>query len=229
MEIDWSVGRILQTLDEYGLEKNTLVIFVSDNGPWLNFGNHAGSALPLREGKGSMWDGGARVPCIMRWPDRIKENTICNNMAATIDLLPTIAAITGAELPQKKIDGINILSLLEGDSKSNPRDHYFFYYGRELQCVRQGKWKLHFPHEYRSYEGLEPGKDGFPGPTKRRQTGLELYNLEIDIGEKNNVADKHPEIVKRLQELADYARKNLGDKLTGHVGEQVRPPGKIGT
>ena len=166
MEIDWSVGEILRTLEKFGLDQNTLVIFASDNGPWLNFGNHGGSALPLREGKGTMWEGGARVPCIMRWPGRISEGRECNAIAATIDLLPTIAAITGMPLPQKPIDGLNILPLLEGEEGVGPRDHYFYYYVEELRAVRMGKWKLHFPHTHISYKGVEPGNDGQPAGEK---------------------------------------------------------------
>ena len=228
MEIDWSVGEILRALKKNGLEENTLVVFTSDNGPWLNFGNHAGSAAPLREGKGTMWEGGARVPCIMRWPGTIGPGRVCTQMAATIDLLPTLAAIAQAPLPEKKIDGVNILGLLRGEPGANPREHYFFYYRAELQAVRQGKWKLHFPHGYLSYEGVEPGKDGWPGPRIGRQTGLELYDLENDIGEKRNVAGRYPEVVERLQRLGKKARAELGDSLTNQKGAGVRPPGTLG-
>ncbi len=119
MEIDWSVGRIMQTLKKHGLDNNTLVIFASDNGPWRNYGNHAGSVGPLREGKGTMWDGGCRVPCIMRWPGKIKAGTVCTKMAATIDLLPTIAAIAGTPLPKRKIDGVDIRPLLTADTHNS--------------------------------------------------------------------------------------------------------------
>ena len=226
MEVDWSVGEILKTLRKNGLDDNTLVIYTSDNGPWLNFGNHAGCALPLREGKGTMWDGGARVPCIMRWPGRIPAGSECRKMAATIDILPTLAKIAGAPLPKNKIDGINILLLIEGSKKANPRKHYFFYYGRELQAVREDKWKLHFPHEYRSYEGVEPGMDGHPGPYGKGKTGLELYDLEKDISERDNVVKKYPKIVKRLQKLAEKARWELGDSLTDRKGHENRPSDK---
>ncbi|MCK4760373.1 MAG: arylsulfatase, partial [Candidatus Aminicenantes bacterium] len=151
---------------------------------------------------------------------------VCDKMASTMDLLPTFAAISGAALPKKKIDGVNILSLLEGQPDANPRDHLFYYYGRPLQCVRQGKWKLHFPHGHRSYEGVEPGKNGLPGPTARGETGLELYDLENDIGEKHNVADKHPEIVKRLQALGEIAREELGDGKD-RIGKGVRSCGRV--
>jgi len=227
MEIDWSVGEIVKTLEKYGLENNTLVIFASDNGPWLNFGNHAGCALPLREGKGTMWEGGPRVPCVMRWTGKIPAGTVCNKMAATIDLLPTIAAIAGAPLPEKKIDGVNILPLIKGDKNANPRDIYYFYYGGELRAVRQSKWKLYFPHEYRSYSGVEPGMNGYPGPYNKGKCGLELYDLKNDISETKDVAVRHPEIVKKLKVLAEKAREDLGDRLTNRNGKNVRPPGKL--
>ncbi|KPK78141.1 MAG: arylsulfatase [Phycisphaerae bacterium SM23_30] len=226
MEIDWSVGQILRSLERYKLAENTLVIFTSDNGPWLNFGNHAGSAFPLREGKGTMWEGGVRVPCLMRWPGHIPSGRVCDEMAATIDLLPTLAAIAGAPLPKNKIDGVSLLPLLEGREGANPRDHYFYYYGRELRCVRQGKWKLHFPHSHRSYAGVAPGRDGLPGPYAQGQTGLELYDLEDDISETKNVADKYPLVVEQLKILAEAARDDLGDTLTKRNGKNVRPPGR---
>lgn len=225
MEVDWSVSEILKTLEKHDLTENTLVIFTSDNGPWLNFGKHAGSAGPFREGKGTSFEGGVRVPCIMRWPVQIPQGTVCRRMAATMDVLPTLAAITGAALPQNKIDGMNILPLLRGKTDANPRDHLFYYYGKELQAVRQGRWKLHFPHGYRSYKGVEPGKGGLPGPYAQGETGLELYDLENDIGETQDVAGNYPDIVERLTVLGERARKELGDK--DKAGEEVRPPGRI--
>lgn len=225
MEVDWSVGEILETLAKHGLEKNTLVIFTSDNGPWLNFGKHAGSSGPFREGKGTSFEGGVRVPCIMRWPGHIPANTECDRIAATMDILPTLAAVTGAPLPANKIDGVNILPLLEATPGAEPRDHLYYYYGKQLQAVRQGRWKLHFPHGYRSYEGVEPGKGGLPGPYNHGETGLELYDLETDWGETQNVAAEHPDVVERLKALGDKARKELGDSELD--GEEVRPPGRI--
>jgi len=222
MEIDWSVGQILKSLRENGLDDNTLVIFASDNGPWLNYGNHAGSAFPLREGKMTMFDGGARVPCIMRWPGKIKPDTVCEKMASTIDLLPTIAGIAGAPLPEKKIDGVSILPLLKGKNE-NPRDVFYFYYGNALQAIRQGRWKLHFPYSYRSYKGVEPGKNGYPGSRIDRTTELELYDLKNDISERNNVIDQHGDVVRRLEKLAEKARRELGDSLTKRKGQEIRP------
>ena len=225
MEIDWSVGQILAALKKNGLEQNTLVIFASDNGPWMNYGNHAGQVGPLREAKGTMWEGGARVPCIMRWPGHIKPGTVCDKLAATIDVLPTIAAVADVPLPEKKIDGVNILPLLQGDKDANPRNEYYYYYGEGLEAVRQGQWKLHFPHTYRSYEGVEPGMDGWPGPYGEGKTGLALYNLDEDIRERNDVKDQHPEIVAQLKKLAKRARHELGDKLTKKEGVEVRQCG----
>ena len=227
MEIDWSVGEILRTLERLALVDDTLVIYASDNGPWLNFGNHAGSTGPLREGKGTAWEGGARVPCVMRFPGRISAARECDNIASTIDLLPTIAAVTGSPLAGNRIDGVDLSPLLDGMEGANPRDHFFFYYGGELQAVRAGRWKLHFPHRYRSYVGVTAGNDGQPGPYTTGETGLELYDLENDVGELVNVADKLPEVVKRLQALAQGGRAELGDKLTDTIGRGVREPGRI--
>ena len=127
MEIDWSIGQILQTLKELKLEKNTLVIFTSDNGPWINYGNHAGSTGGLREGKGTSFEGGQRVPCLMLWKGTIPEGFVCNKLVSGIDILPTLAAISGAALPEKRIDGVNILSLMKGDINANPRKSFYFY------------------------------------------------------------------------------------------------------
>ena len=225
MEIDWSVGEVMKALKDNSIDENTLIIFASDNGPWLNYGNHAGSANPLREGKGAMWEGGARVPCIMRWPHNIAAGVECHNIAASIDILPTLAAITNAPLPTKKIDGVNILSLLKGKEDVNPRDQYLYYYGGELRAVRQGDWKLYFPHEYRSYEGVKPGKDGHPGSYNTKKAGLELYNLENDISETKDLIKQYPEIVLRLKKIADKAREDLGDHLTAVKGKEVRSVG----
>ncbi len=225
MEIDWSVGEILKTLEKYGLEENTLIIFTSDNGPWLNFGNHAGSAGPFREGKGTAWEGGVRVPCVMRWPGRVPAGTICRSITTTMDLLPTIASIAEVPLPPRKIDGVDVRGLLSGESGTDPRDHLYYYYGRQLRGVRQGKWKFVFPHSYRSYEGVAPGMDGNNGPYARGETGLALYDLEKDPGEKDNLIDLYPDIVERLESLGEKARHELGD--TDREGSEIRACGRI--
>lgn len=228
MEIDWSVGQILQTLKESGISDNTLVIFTSDNGPWINFGNHAGSTAGLREGKGTSFEGGQRVPCVMLWPDQIKEGEVCNKIAVTIDILPTLATITGAPLPEKKIDGVNILPLLEGVKDANPRNELYYYYQRNaLEAVRKGEWKLVLPHKHRSYEGVMPGKDGFPGKYATMETGLALYDLRRDPGERYDVKEMYPEVVADLTKLAEKARKDLGDDLTNNPGKNRREPGKL--
>lgn len=228
MEIDWSVGEIIKALEENGIEKNTLVIFTTDNGPWLNFGNHAGSTGGLREGKGTSFEGGQRVPCIMKWPDRIPEGRVCNKMAATLDILPTLAEITGSTLPEHKIDGVSILSLLNGTEDANPRDHLYYYYQKNsLEAVRKDHWKLVFPHPSRSYEGIIPGNDGWPGEYNQIETELALYDLRRDPGEEYDVKEQYPEIVAALEELAEKARADLGDELTGATGNGRRDCGWI--
>lgn len=229
MEVDWSVGKVMKALKTNGCDKNTLVIFTSDNGPWLIFGNHAGSAGGLREGKATTWEGGQKEPSIFWWPGHIQAGTICNKLAANIDILPTLAAITHATLPQNKIDGVNILPLLEGENDANPRDHLFYYYHKNsLEAVRQGPWKLILPHNFMSYEDELPGIDGFPGKKHSDSTALALYDLRRDPGERYDVKSQHPDIVKKMQELVEEARKDLGDDLTGRSGENRRSPGKIG-
>lgn len=228
-EVDWSVGQILSTLKKNKLDQDTLVIFTSDNGPWLSYGEHAGSSGSLREGKGTAWEGGVRVPFIARWPGKIPAGRTNRTPAMTIDLLPTIAKLVKAELPQNKIDGLDIWPLLQGEAKAkNPHEAYFFYYNtNELQAVRSGKWKLVLPHTYRTLGTQPKAKDGIPVKYSNVKANLELYNLEADAGEKLNVADKHPEVVKRLELLAEQAREDLGDKLTNRSGKGVREPGRL--
>ncbi len=230
MEIDWSVGQILETLKTNGLAENTLVIFTSDNGPWLSYGTHAGSALPLREGKGTTLEGGVRVPCIMRWPGHIPAGTVQDTPAMTIDILPTIAELIGAELPEKEIDGKNIWPLITNETGAeNPHQAYFFYYkNNELHGVLTDQWKLYFPHEYRSLEGRTGRSDGMPIDYNNHiKMGLELYDLKNDLSETTNVADEHPEVVEKMQQMADAFRQKLGDKLTGAEGTEVREPGRV--
>ena len=227
MELDWSVGEIIKSLESNNILENTLVIFTSDNGPWLNFGNHAGSTGGLREGKGTSFEGGQRVPTVMMWKNMIPRGKIANQLSSTIDLFPTIASIVDAKLPSHKIDGINILEILEGKD-SKPRDHFFYYYGNNnLEAVRKDNWKLILPHTSRSYEGVLPKNDGHGGPYNRIETGLELYNLRRDPGEEYDVIKLYPEIVKELMDLAEIARKEMGDNLTGVKGSNVRKNGKL--
>lgn len=226
-EIDWSVGEIRKYLQQAGLDERTLVLFTSDNGPWLSYGNYAGSALPLREGKGTAWEGGVREPTIACWPGQIPAGSQSSQLAGTIDVLPTLAYLARAQLPTREIDGLNIWPLLAGDdTQQTPHQAYYYYWGRELHAVRSGPWKLHFPHDYRSLDGA-PGKDGQPGPYKTLRCGLELYNLDKDVGEQHNVADQNEEVVKRLQQLAEQARADLGDALTKTEGSGCRAAGKL--
>ena len=230
MEIDWSVGEVMKALEANGLTDNTLVIFTTDNGPWLNFGNHAGSTGGLREGKGCSWEGGQRVPCIMSWPAKIPKGMICNNIASTIDILPTLCNITGSALPVKKIDGVNISSLLEGNFDSNPRDvFYYFYRKNSLENVRKDQWKLVLPHTFRSYEGKLPGNDGWPGQYSAGKTDYELYDLRRDPGERYDVKEIYPEVVEELKKLADDMRQDLGDENYSMPGVNSRLPGSIET
>jgi len=229
MEIDWSVGQILKALKDNGLEENTLVIFTSDNGPWLNFGNHAGSAGGLRQGKGTSFEGGQREPCLMRWPGHIATGTICNKLASTIDILPTLAAITNSPLPEKKIDGVNILPLLLGDENANPRESFLYYYRKNsLEAVRKGNWKLVFAHPGRTYIGFKPGVDGVPGETNENfKFEEELYDLRRDQGERYDVKAYYPEVVADLKKLADKARIDLGDDIQNVNGQNRREPGRV--
>ena len=226
-EIDDTVGRILDTLERLGLEKNTLVIFTSDNGPWLSYGDHAGSAAPLREGKGTSFDGGVGVPFVARWPGRIPAGTVVGEPAMTIDLLPTLGLLAGAPLPQQPIDGKDIRRLLLGEpGATSPHEALYFYWGRHLQAVRSGKWKLHFPHEYRSLDG-PAGSGGLPSRYTQRSIDLALFDLEADRSETTDLAALFPDVVKRLQGLADEARAQLGDSATEQKGSGVREPGRV--
>jgi len=228
MEVDWSVGQILDALKRNKIDDNTLVIFTSDNGPWLSYGTHAGSAGPLREGKGTMWEGGCREPTLMRWPGKIPADTVCDTPAMTIDIFPTVAKLIGADLPEKPIDGKNIWPLITGkEGAESPHEAYYFYYGKGLKAVRSGKWKLVFPHQYRTMAGKPGGTGGIPAPYSQAKTPLALFNLEKDPGEQKNVLDEHPDVVKRLKKLADGIRQELGDSHEKVKGDGNRPPGRV--
>ena len=228
MEVDWSVGQIAGAVREHGLEKHTLIIFTSDNGPWLSYGDHAGSSGPLREGKGTMFEGGCRESTIMWWPGRVPAGTTCHEPAMTIDILPTVAHLIGAQLPDHKIDGRNIWPLMAGaPGAKSPHEALFFYWGNELQAVRMGRWKLHFPHDYRTLDGRSGGTNGIPVNYEQAKIGLALFDLENDIGETENVKDAHPEVVRRMEELADAMRRDLGDSARNMPGSGRRSVGKL--
>ncbi len=203
-EIDWCVGQILAALKKAGVDDNTLVVFTADNGPWLSKGANGGSALPLRDGKFTTYEGGVREPCIVRFPGRIPAGSVCSEIAATIDLLPTFAQLAGAKLPTDRvIDGKSIWSLMAGESGAkSPHDVYFY----RANAVREGKWKLHV--KARSTVKSQP-----VGPLPQ------LYDLSTDISETKNIADEHPDVVERLKKLiAEHQQE---------IAENKRPIGKL--
>jgi len=236
-EIDASVGAVLDALDRTGAAANTLVIFTSDNGPWLQFGNHGGSAGAFREGKGTVFEGGIREPCVARLPGVIPAGTVSDALLASIDILPTVAALTGEPLPVdrdghcqvagKRIDGHDrrgAFAATEPREVSDAVTHWYYYKTGELQAVRRGRWKLLLPHTASSMEAGTPGRDGRSGKSQPIKVGGELYDLEADVGERHDVAAGHREIVAELEKVAEAARSELGDALTGRKGAGVRPP-----
>lgn len=226
-EIDASVGAILDALDRLKLADDTLVIFTSDNGPWLSYGNHAGSAGYLREGKGTTFEGGTRVPFLARWPGRIPAGARCDELAGTIDVLPTVAVLAEAQAPDPaRLDGRDISKLLLGRrGAKSPHERWLHYWNGELQAARRGPWKLHFPHDYAAL--AEPGADGRPGRYETRRIGPALFDLARDPGESTDVAAEHPQIIAELEKLAEAARADLGDSLTQRPGTKLRPPGRV--
>jgi len=226
-EVDWSVGQVLETLDRCGVSDNTLVVFTSDNGPWLSYGEHAGSAGPLREGKGTMFEGGYRVPCIVRWPGQVPAGTRCDTFCTTMDLLPTMAALLGHALPaERPIDGHDIAPVLRGDADT-PYDAFACYYDGELRAVRDERWKLHLPHTYRTLGGKPGGRDGEPVNYQQVPMGQSLYDLDSDLGETTDVSAQHPDVVARLLAEAERFRAELGDRLTKRKGSGVRASGRL--
>ena len=229
MEVDWSVGEVLAALKRCGIDDRTWVIYTSDNGPWLIKGKDGGSAGPLREGKGTCWEGGTREPTLMRWPGVIPAGSTCDHMMMTIDLFPTIAKLIGAKLPDHKIDGLDVWPLIMNKpGAKNPHDGYVFYDGpNELQAVSSsdGRWKLQLPHTYTAVIG---GPDGKVKGERRKIEKAELYDLVNDIGETKNIAAANPQIVAQLEALAEKMRAELGDSLTGtKTGSGTRKPGRV--
>lgn len=211
-EIDWSTGQILAKLEQLGMDENTLVAFMSDNGGATR---HGASNAPLRGGKGTTWEGGHRVCFLARWPGRIPAGTATAEMAISVDLLPTFAALAGAEMPRDRvIDGKDIRPLLLSEERvPTPHLAYYYYFMTHLNAVRSGRWKLHVARMGGRYPDYEPN------PV------LELYDLESDIGEALDVASANPQVVERLKALAEVARSDLGDG--SRAGANVRPPGLV--
>ena len=212
-EIDWSTGELLRTLEQAGRASDTLVIFASDNGssPSPEFGSNG----PFRGGKGSTFEGGMRVPCVMRWPNRIPPAQVSDEMISALDILPTIAALTGARIPQDlTIDGADLVDTLQGQASFIPGSRIFLYYnGLNLQAVREGRWKLHLPRDPDMLVWWDSGP-------KELETPL-LYDLELDPGETVDVADQRPDIVAQLLTEAERARAELGSWET--PGAAQRP------
>lgn len=221
-ELDWSVGEIFRQLQESKVAENTLVIFTSDNGPWSVYGDHGGATGRLRGHKGTNWEGGVRVPCLMHWPGKIPAGLKISAPLMTIDLLPTFASLAGGNLSERRIDGKDALELITGETDQPVQESYAFYYGdNELQAIRSGDWKLVFPHKHRD-ELVSPGRGGKSGKYGASETGLALFDLRNDIEETTNLASRRPEVVTRLKGYAEHYRSQLGDGLTGSKGEGVR-------
>lgn len=246
-ELDWSMGEVLATLKRLGLDDNTLIIFTSDNGPFLSYGDWAGSAAPFRGGKLTTFEGGMRMPCLMRWPGHIPAGKACDELVTAMDLYPTFAKLIGAKVPDVKRDGHDIWPLMSGKpGAKSPHDALYYYAEQELHAVRSGKWKLHFPHPYIEVDG-PPGHGGKPAnfehmkPADHTKSGIEgvasrhgykmmqlelsLFDLETDPGETKNVAADHPDVVQRLSALGETMRADLGDSLTDRKATGAREPG----
>jgi len=246
-ELDWSAGEILAALDRLKLADNTIVIFFSDNGAWLSYGEHAGANTPLREGKLTAFEGGVRSPLLVRWPGKVPAGRVSDAPWMSIDWLPTLAELAGGKPPVLRIDGVSAKPLLLGEPGAKPpHEALFFYAGDELHAVRSGEWKLHFPHPYLTTAGA-PGRDGKPSnwgkgaPRSIKDSSMDaiasrhgqrverlelsLFNLTTDPGETKNLAVQQPEVVAQLTKLAVPMRADLGDSLTGVKGTGRRAAG----
>jgi arylsulfatase A-like enzyme len=204
--VDWAAGALFNELKNLGLDEHTLVIFTSDNG---SRGDHGGSNAPLRGRKGTCWEGGQRVACILRWPGQLPAGKVCREMWSSLDFLPSLAHLAGADFhgtEERPIDGLDVVDVWRGQS-SSPRQEFYYYLKHDLLAVRSGKWKLHL------------GREGKPL--------RELYDLEADLAESRDLADQYPEVVSRLELLAEKCREDLGDDLAGANGVACREPGRV--
>jgi arylsulfatase A-like enzyme len=213
-EVDWSVGQVLEALRSQGLDKDTLVVFTSDNGPWLIRGADGGSAGPLRGGKGSTWEGGVREPTIAWWPGHVPAGSVNDAVAGTIDLLPTFVSLAGGTVPATPvIDGRDITPILLGQSKESAREAHYYFASYDLQAVRQGRWKL----------AIAPQSEGMGKQAAKTPAGMRLYDLDAEIGEQTDVAAQHPEVVAKLKALADKMAAEIG----GKTPTARRPAGEV--
>lgn len=223
--LDTSIGRLLDAVDARGLRESTLVVVTSDNGPWLVYGDHAGTCAGLREGKGTMWEGGCRVPLVVRWPKRVARGTVCADPISAIDLFPTLTALVGAPKGARRIDGYDLSATFLGSGSAPGRPPHVNWYGNDLVSVREGRWKLVFPHTYVSV--ATRGAEQNPGTTRSAKAPKALYDLVDDPGETEDVGAAHPEIVRKLERIAEEARVELGDALTRRRGAETRPSGRL--
>ena len=212
--IDWATEVLLAELDARGIAGDTIVVFTSDNGslgdnppPLGSSERLGGSNDPLRGTKGTTWEGGQRVPGIVRWPARVPAGRVCDEIVSAMDLYPTLAAVCGGEVPTDRvIDGRDIQDLWYGDAAS-PHDAFLYYWMNHLEAVRSGRWKLHF--------------------SKRGREHRALFDLDADIGETTDLYGAHPAVVERLEVIAERARTALGDERLGRTGADVRPIGRV--
>lgn len=228
-ELDWSVGEVLKALERTGAAENTLILVTSDNGPWLSYGEHAGGTRGLREGKGTTFEGGVRVPAIVRFPGRIPAGVVVEEPLMTIDVLPTLAEVVGAELPALPIDGRSAWDLFQAKpGAQSPQEFYgLWYQTNHLEAVISGRWKLHLPHKYRSLEGRPGGIGGIPTKyTYGVSTPLALFDLVADPNETTDVSQGNPLVLERMLGHAQTLRERLGDQLTRVQGSGNRPHGK---
>lgn len=246
-ELDWSIGELMRSLKENGVENETLVLFLSDNGPFLSYGSHAGRAEPFREGKLTTFEGGVRVPFIARWPGKVPADTVSKAFLSGLDLLPTLTRLAGVAKLDRPVDGIDLSGSLLGANGAKNRETFAYYSGSELHAVRTGRWKLHLAHDYLTVNG-PPGRDGKPAnyaamkPLAIEESGIRgiasrhgykveriaqsLFDLEADPGEAKDVSAAHPDAMKRLLELAETFRADLGDAVVGRKGAGLREVGR---
>ena len=216
-ELDWSLGQVMETLKKHELDQNTLVILLSDNGPWIadKIGYHGGNAAPLRGSKMKPWEGGPRVPCVMYWKGQIPPHQVSDQIICSMDFLPTFAHMAGVALSENiTLDGKNILPLMTAKTKHSPHDYYYYYCYTAIYAVRDARWKLVLPREE------DPAWMKWWGNMIDGVKDYELYDLKNDISETENVADQYPEVVSRLKQQIEIARRELGDEKT--IGEGAR-------
>jgi arylsulfatase A len=205
--IDWATDVLLHELKALGLDDDTLVIFTSDNGSRMD--GQGGSNGALRATKGTTWEGGQRVPCIMRWPGKVPAGQTCSELTSAMDFYPTLAAIGGADVPTDRIiDGKDIRPLMQGEEgTTTPHDAFFYYKRNAIEAVRSGHWKLHVRKDDKEIHAL--------------------YNLDTDVGETTNLYDQHPDIVQNLKAKIDACRQDIGDDAADIKGQNIRPAGRV--